>query len=430
MKERIYTVTLGCPKNQVDTERALWRLRAAGAEFVASPEEAGVLLVNTCGFITGAKQESIDVILELAEVKKKNPRARLAVMGCLAERYRAELAERIPEIDVIAGVGDKAIAAKLIPGAAPPIPDPDDPGRIITTAPHWAYLKIAEGCSNQCSFCAIPRIRGPFASRPMDEVTREARALAARGVKELILVAQDSALYGADLHVKRGLPRLLEQLNDIADLVWIRVMYLYPPLVDRGLIERMATLEKVVPYFDLPFQHASGAVLKRMNRPETNDYIRSLIGDIRGRIPHAALRTAFITGFPGETDKDFKILRRLVEEARFDHMGVFTYSPEEGTAAFDLGGAVAAKTANSRRDELMSMQRAISAEKLAGRVGEVIEVMADGYSEAENLLTGRAAWQAPQIDGQVILDGVEAAPGDLLTLRVTGSAEYDLIAGE
>ncbi|MBI4829061.1 MAG: 30S ribosomal protein S12 methylthiotransferase RimO, partial [Nitrospinae bacterium] len=378
MKERIYTVTLGCPKNQVDTERALWRLRAAGAEFTTAPEEADVLLVNTCGFITGAKQESIDVILELAEVKKKNPRARLAVMGCLAERYRAELAERIPEIDVIAGVGDKAIAAKLIPGAVAPMPDPDYPGRIITTAPHWAYLKIAEGCSNQCSFCAIPRIRGPFASRPMDEVTREARALAPRGVKELILVAQDSALYGADLHLKRGLPRLLEQLNDIAGLVWIRVMYLYPPLVDRGLIERMATLEKVVPYFDLPFQHASGAVLTRMNRPETNDYIRRLIGDIRGRIPHAALRTAFITGFPGETDKDFKILRRLVEEARFDHMGVFTYSPEEGTAAYDLGGAVSAKTADSRRDELMSMQRAISAEKLAGRVGEVIEVMADG----------------------------------------------------
>jgi len=429
MKEKIYTVTLGCPKNQVDTERALWRLRAAGAEFTAAPEEAGVLLVNTCGFITGAKEESIEVILELAEVKKKNPRARLAVMGCLAERYRAELAERIPEIDLITGVGDEAIAAKLIPGAAAPIPDPDDPGRIITTAPHWAYLKIAEGCSNQCSFCAIPRIRGPFQSRPMEDILREARALAARGVKELILVAQDSALYGADLHEKRGLPRLLEKLNDIGGLVWLRVMYLFPPLVNRELIERFATLEKVVPYFDLPFQHASGAVLARMNRPETSDYIRRLIGDIRARIPHAALRTAFITGFPGEGDKDFDILRRLVEEARFDHMGVFTYSPEEGTAAYDLDSAVPEEIAHARRAGLMSLQRAISAEKLAARAGETIEVMADGYDEEENLATGRAAWQAPQIDGQVILDGVEAAPGDLLTLRVTGHTEYDLIAG-
>jgi ribosomal protein S12 methylthiotransferase len=309
-------------------------------------------------------------------------------------------------------------------------PDPDSIDRVITTAPHWAYLKIAEGCSNKCSFCVIPQIRGPYVSVPPDLVVKEAEKLAAQGVKELILVAQDTTLYGADLRLKNGLPRLLEKLSRVHDLRWIRVMYMYPALVTDELLSVFAGEERVVPYFDIPLQHASTRVLKSMCRPETEKTIRDMLDSIRFKLPSSAIRTAFITGFPGESEDDFKTLLRLVEDARFDHMGAFIYSPEEGTTAYSMTGAVPRKKAEDRYARLMTTQKEISLAKLEEKIGSIAEVLVDIPDPEEMLLTGRLPTQAPKIDGTVILDGVEAEPGDMVKVRITGATEYDLIGEE
>ena len=427
MNKNVHLVSLGCPKNRVDSEVALTALAKAGLCPVADEKTADILLVNTCGFIEDAKEESIDVILELAQIKKERPGARLAVMGCLTERYREELVEAVPEIDHIFGVAElPEILSQLAPDAPSP-PDPDSFERIVTTAPHWAYLKIADGCSNRCSFCIIPSIRGQYKSRAIDDVTKEARALAQSGIKELILVAQDTTLFGADHKMKNGLARLLSELENVEGVLWIRVMYLYPALIDDQLLDVFSESKKIVPYFDIPLQHASDTVLKRMMRPETNASIRELLRKIRSRVKGAAIRTSFIVGFPGETEDDFTQLLDLVRDMRFENMGAFTFSPEEGTAAYDLTDRVDENTVKRRYNELMVLQRSIAKEMSQKRIGDVVEVIADEHDPVDNLLTARLSTQAPDIDGSVILDGIEARPGDIIKVRITGATEYDLV---
>lgn len=421
-------VSLGCPKNQVDSERALWALRQAGLTPVTEGEDADILLANTCGFIEAAKEESIEAILELARIKDGRPGVRLAVMGCLSERYRDELTAEIPEIDHIYGTANLPdIARDLAPGAANVIPDPDAAPREISAASGWAYLKIAEGCSNKCSFCVIPSIRGAYRSRDKASLIAEAESLAARGVKEIVLVAQDTTLYGADLKHKNGLESLVRGLTEINGIRWIRTLYMYPALVDGSLLDAFAGEEKIVPYFDIPLQHASDRILRTMARPETGASIRQLIEKIRTKIPEAAIRASFILGFPGETDEDFEEVMRLAEEARFDHLGAFVYSPEEGTSAYGMSGAVEKAVAEERLDILMNRQKLISSEIARGKIGAVEDVIVELPDPAEPILTGRLKTQAPEIDGQVILDSVEAAPGEIITVRITGATDYDLV---
>jgi ribosomal protein S12 methylthiotransferase len=430
MAKKVFMVSLGCPKNQVDSERALHALRRAGLEIVTDQDQADIIITNTCGFVNDAKEESIDTILELSRVKKERPDVLLGVMGCLSERYGDDLKSAMPEIDFIHGVADiPAMVKNLVPGSKA-YPDPDSQDRIITTSPYWAYLKIAEGCSNKCSFCVIPQIRGPYKSVEMESVVKEAEGLAEQGVKELILVAQDTTLYGADLKMKNGLPRLLEKLSRIKKLEWIRVMYMYPALVTDELLSVFAGEGKVVPYFDIPLQHASTNLLKSMGRPETETSIRDMLDRIRQKLPNSAIRTAFIVGFPGEKAEDFKTLLRLVEDARFDHMGAFKFSPEEGSAAFTMSGAVPRKKAEERYGLLMTAQRDISRAKLEEKIGSVAEVLVDIQDTEEMLVAGRLATQAPKIDGCVILDGVEAAPGSIVKVKITGASDYDLVGGE
>ncbi|MDH5510023.1 MAG: 30S ribosomal protein S12 methylthiotransferase RimO [Nitrospinota bacterium] len=427
----VYMTTLGCPKNRVDSEKTLWTLVRAGARITLNEEEADLLLVNTCGFVTDAKEESIERVLELAEVKKRRPQAKLAVMGCLSERYREELGERIPEIDHLYGVHELDKLARELAGGheAGMFLDPETlTERTLTTPAGWAYLKVAEGCSNTCSFCAIPMIRGPYRSRAAADVLEEAARLAARGVVELNLVAQDTTLYGADLKQKNGLATLIRDLATIDGIEWIRIMYMYPPLLDDHLLETMASTDKVAPYFDIPLQHASDKVLGLMGRKETGRSIRELVARVRGAIPGAAIRSAFILGFPGETEEDFDRLMEFLEEARLDHVGGFVYSPEEGTSAVKLTGRPPEEVGEERLGRLMETQRDISRELTQGRIGMETDVLVQGLDSEENLVIGRAPWQAPEVDGCVILDSVEAAPGEIIRLKITGATDYDLIA--
>lgn len=427
-RKTVYMETLGCPKNRVDSERTIFALNRAGAELVTDETCADILIVNTCGFVSDAKEESIDRILALAEEKKARKNVKLAVMGCLSERHRDEIKELIPEIDFLYGVDElETIVKEVGGGATETYPDPDKLSRIITTSPYWAYLKISEGCSNTCSFCSIPSIRGPYKSRAIKDIVAEAEQLALQGVKELILVAQDSSLYGADIRESDGLLQLLKKLGKIDGLAWIRVMYLYPALVTDRLLNVFATEEKVAPYFDIPFQHISNAVLKRMKRPETGSLIRSLVKRIRSQMPNSAIRSSFIVGFPGETEEDFDELLAFLKDVKLDHVGAFIYSPEEGTTAFLLPDRVDGAVAEDRLERLMDAQRKISEENLKKKTGLTLDVLVDGIDPDENLLTGRIKTQAPEVDGVVILDAVDAVPGSIIPVRITGVTDYDLI---
>ncbi len=428
LQMKVYMVSLGCPKNRVDSERALWALKEAGAELTLDEAEADILIANTCGFVNDAKEESIETILSLARLKENKPGVKLAVMGCLTARYRDDLARSVPEIDYFYGVNDlNALTSDLTSRTQALLPDPENGHRVLTTSPYWAYLKVAEGCSNNCSFCVIPSIRGPYKSRALAPVVDEALRLAQQGVKELIVVAQDTTLYGADIKDKRGLSNLLLSLAAIDGVEWVRTMYMYPALINRELLEIFSSEEKLAPYFDIPLQHVSDSVLKRMNRPETFDSICRLIDDIRGKVPEAAIRTSFIIGFPGETDADFERLLEFIKEARFDHMGAFIFSPEEGTEAFDMPDRVEESVARERYAQLMIEQKKIASELSYEKIGKVYSVLVDKMDPDEKLLTGRIITQAPEIDGCVILDSVEARPGDMTKVRVSGATDYDLI---
>jgi ribosomal protein S12 methylthiotransferase len=445
-------LSLGCPKNLVDGEVMLGLAEQAGHEITSEAGDADVLVVNTCAFIDSAKQESIDAILEMAEQKKSGRCQRLVVTGCLAERYRAELAKAIPEIDVVLGTGEvpeivEAIApVRLRTDTTPGLKADTTPvtffkkptylydantPRHLSTPKHFAYVKAAEGCDYTCSFCIIPTLRGSYRSRASESIVAEARALAARGVKELILISQDTTFYGNDRGERGALARLLRELNAIDGLEWIRLLYLYPTTITDDTLAAMAECDKVCRYIDLPLQHASAGVLKRMRRPGNRAAYDTLLTRIRQRVPGVTLRTTFIAGYPGETEEEFAELYAFVRETEFDHVGVFTYSHEEGTRAYSTRDDVKAAVKRRRRDDLMALQKTIVSRAQQGRIGQRVRVMVDGPSpEHELVLQGRLEGQAPEIDPVVFLTGGdpdELVPGQVIDAEVVGAREYDLV---
>jgi ribosomal protein S12 methylthiotransferase len=432
-------LSLGCPKNLVDGEVMLGRLQGAGYRLVADVKQADVVVVNTCAFIDRAKRESVDAILEMAREKETGRARRLVVTGCLTQRYDAELRREIPEIDATLGTGQVADILRAVGGEATSLQQAD-PGlptwvydhtspRVLSTPPWLAYVKISEGCDYTCSFCIIPSLRGRHRSRNVEDVVAEAKALAARGVREIVLVAQDSTRYGLDHGLRDGLAYLLHRLGRVHGLRWIRVMYAYPATLTDPILDAIASEERVVKYVDIPLQHASEPVLRRMKRPGGRGNLLGMIERIRDRVPGVAIRTSFIVGFPGETDAQFLELLDFVRTARFDNVGVFTYSDEEGTASHGLDGRVPARVKESRRRKLLSVQKRISAERNRAKLGERVEVLVEGlHPESDLLLRGRLATQAPEIDGQVILNDGAAAAGSFVTCEVTEAHAYDLVA--
>ena len=460
---KIGLVSLGCPKNLVDSEVMLGLAERAGHELTRDPGDADVLVVNTCAFIDSAKQESVDTILEMAQHKAAGSCKRLIVTGCLGERYRDELRKEIPEIDAVLGTGDVPDIVNAIAGVGAPVRfyrsgalpgasstdavspstrqvpallptyiyDAETP-RLLATPPHYAYLKIAEGCDYKCAFCIIPTLRGAYRSRSAGSIVREAQALANRGVKELLLISQDTTFYGLDRRERGALARLLRDLNGIEGLEWIRLLYLYPTTIDDETLAAMAECDRVCKYIDLPLQHASNPVLKRMKRPGTRRKYEALLRRIRDIVPGVALRTTFITGFPGETEQDIDELASFVEEQAFDHMGVFTYSHEEGTSAFALEDDVPEAEKRARRSRVMNLQKRLVRRRQRGRIGEIARILVDGPSGDHDLvLRGRLMTQAPDIDAAVYLtecDPSSYRAGDFAEVEIVGARDYDLIA--
>jgi len=473
---KIGFVSLGCPKNLVDGEVMLGLAREAGHEITADAQSAEVIVVNTCAFIDNAKEESIDAILEMARLKRDGGCKSLIVTGCLAERYRDELKREIPEIDVCLGTGEvpaivgaisrstaplrvftsfSAVEASVGPALAgrsqkPLPPEPTDAGgyagpqrsaptylydastpRVLTTPRHYAYVKVAEGCDYTCAFCIIPTLRGAFRSRDEDSIVREAEQLAANGVRELLLISQDTTFFGVDRGQKGALARLLRRLDRVEGLQWIRLLYLYPTTISDDVLAAMAECTKVCNYIDLPLQHASADVLRRMRRPGNRAAYDKLLARIRGRVPNVTLRTTFIVGYPGETAQDFTELQAFVREVEFDHIGVFTYSHEEGTRAFAMNDDIPARTKAARRRSLMQLQQQIVRRRQKARVGSTVHVMVDGPSPESPLVwQGRLEGQAPDIDPVVYLESCDPtmfAAGEIIPATVTGAKDYDLV---
>ncbi len=438
-KEKVSLVSLGCPKNLVDAEVMLGYLSREGFEVTTDEREADIIIVNTCSFIKEAKQESIDTILDLAD-RKHDARCRLLIVtGCLPQRYQEELAKELPEVDIFVGTGDYPRIAGIIAEKGETTEqlrytgDPnflyDDELPRLKSSPYYsAYLKIAEGCSNCCSYCVIPSLRGSFRSRPMGKLLEEARGLAAGGVKELNLIAQDITAYGTDLPEGASLEQLIEELARLDGVRWIRLLYAYPDGLRDSLITVMKNEEKVCKYLDIPLQHISDPVLKRMNRRTGEAEIRGLIARLRGEIPGIALRTSLIVGFPGETEEDFRKLLQFVEETCFDRLGVFCYSREEGTPAAEMPDQVSERVKKERYRRLMRAQARASFKRNRLLIDTVEQVIVEGYSEeTELLLKGRSSRQAPDIDGQVYITAGDAKVGDIVPLRITDSSDYDLI---
>jgi ribosomal protein S12 methylthiotransferase len=472
---KIGLVSLGCPKNLVDGEVMLGLTNQAGHEITADARRADVIVVNTCAFIDRAKEESIEAILEMAQLKRDGRCRRLVVTGCLAERYRDELKAEIPEIDVVLGTGEvpdivaavggssadidkvpraisdtsspvrlfrsigdvpsSAAPRRTLEPAARPAPtylyDASTP-RVTTTPRHYAYVKVAEGCDYTCAFCIIPTLRGAYRSRTEASIVAEAEALAARGIRELLLISQDTTFFGIDRGERGALPRLLRRLNQVDGLEWIRLLYLYPTTITDDVLDAMAESEKVCKYIDLPLQHASNDVLRRMRRPGTRQGYDRLLARIRRRVPGVTLRTTFIVGFPGEQERDVDALADFVRDSTFDHVGVFTYSHEEGTRAFALEDDVPDEAKASRRRRIMSLQQSIVSRRRLGDVGSTVRVMVDGPSaDSPFIVTGRTEGQAPDIDSVVVLSHVDPdllPPGRVIRARITGASGYDLVA--
>ncbi len=440
---RVSLINLGCPKNQVDAEVILGRLRREGHEIVADPAEADAIVVNTCAFIDDAKKESINAILESAELLAGREGSRLVVTGCLAQRYGSELAAQMPEVTAFVPLGEVgAVSAALAGGAPPAAPAPymasflDDasaervllpnaPGALTAAS---AFLKISEGCDHVCSFCAIPSMRGRHRSRPVEDIVAEARALAARGVKEVVLVSQDSSAYGHDRGASHGLATLLRGLDGVEGLAWVRVMYAYPNTLDDATLDAMAASEKTCRYLDMPLQHASTRILKAMLRGGSAASLTKLLTRARARVPGLVLRTTFIVGFPGEERADFEELLGFARDIEFDRAGVFTYSPQEGTTAHPLGDPVPDEEKEARRAEFMEQQAVISQRRNDARIGDVLDVLVEGtHPESEMLVAGRWAGQAPEIDGNVIITDGLAPPGDIVRVRITEAHAHDLV---
>jgi ribosomal protein S12 methylthiotransferase len=430
---KYYMVSLGCPKNLVESEEMMAKLAISGMVLVNEPEEADLLVLNTCGFLNSSKEESIEAIIELAEVKDEHPWQKLVVVGCLVERYRKELQAEMPEVDAFVGVHDKDTFVELaweamgrrqtgfMPESMPYLP------RLLTTPPHMAYLRISDGCFHKCSFCAIPKMRGTLVSRPMEEIEHEAKALAAGGAKELVVISQDTTSYGYDLYGNFALTELLDRLERIDGVEWIRLMYAYPHLVTKKLARYMERSEKIVPYIDMPIQHGDPEVLKWMNRSSNERHIRIAVDRLRSARADMVIRTTAIVGFPGEKQKHFDNMMNLLEELKFDHVGVFKFSREDGTPSAEMPGQVSERIKDKRLRQLNDW----AAEKAFARhqrmVGSMMNVLLDQYDENANGFWGRHYGQAPDVDGQVFVMGEGLAEGEFVKVRISDADEENLI---
>ncbi len=429
-------MSLGCPKNLVDSEVMLGHLRLKGYVITNQMDKADVLVVNTCGFIDTAKKESVDAILEAAEMKKTGACKKLIVAGCLVERYRDELLADIPEIDACLGTRDIEQIAEII-GAGDQVFEPEqNPNylydehspRMLTTPKATAYLKISEGCDHTCAFCIIPKLRGGQRSRSIESVVAEAENLVAQGILEISLVAQDTTDYGRDFGDADGLEKLIRALGEVEGLRWFRIHYAYPNRLTEGVMRAIAETENCAKYLDMPLQHADSKVLKEMARGGSRASFLKLLAKFRSICPEISIRSNFIVGFPSETEEAFEELRAFIQEAQFDHVGVFTYSPEEGTPAFALGDPIPKRTKNSRKRKLMELQQKIARAKNQAREGQVIEVIIEGvHEETELILKGRHQGQAPEVDGNVLIVGGEPVIGSIQLVRITKGHAYDLI---
>ena len=427
-------ISLGCPKNQVDGEILLSKLNDAGFEIVSSIEDADVIIINTCGFIESAKQEAIETILEVAEYKNAGLINAIVVTGCLAERYQDEIIKEMPEVDAVIGIGANSDIVKVCQKALVGIKTsqfldkcmlPLGDSRLISTPSHWAYLKISDGCDNKCSYCAIPSIRGKFRSRKIEDVVSEAKTLASWGVKELILIAQDTTKYGLDIYGEYKLDELLEELVKIDGIQWIRLYYCYPERITDSLIDVIAREEKICNYIDIPLQHANGVVLKNMNRAGDGESYRNLVSKMRKKIPDLALRTTFMVGFPGETDEQFSDLCNFVKEVKFDKMGSFTFSPEEDTPAYDMDNQLEEDIKLRRQELLMDIQYSITEDSNKSKIGKTYKVIIDEY-DGENYI-GRAYFDSPEIDSGIIIDSdKELKIGEFYNVLINDFDGYDL----
>lgn len=434
---KVGMISLGCPKNQVDAEMMLSRLLGDGFEIVGEAEKADIVIVNTCGFIESAKKEAIETILEVAQLKKEGMIKAVVVTGCLAQRYSQQVADEFPEVDGVVGIGAngeiadicrKVMADKKVCAFPSKMCLPLEGGRILTTPSHYAYLKIAEGCSNCCSYCAIPQIRGKFRSREMQSIIEEARELASQGVKEIIVVAQDTTKYGLDLYGKLRLPELLRALCQIDGIEWIRLLYCYPESITDELIETMAAESKICHYIDIPMQHCQSAILEKMNRKGSRQELTQLINKLRNRIPDIIIRTTFIVGFPGETEEDFSALCDFTQEMCFERYGCFAYSPEEGTPAAKMPDQIDEDIKQERARILNAQQDGIFERQAQELKGKILTVIVDGYDEDEMLYLGRSYMDAPDIDTAVIISTEEELnAGERVRVKIIGSLDCDLV---
>ena len=435
---KILFISLGCDKNLADSEEMLGLLTAGGHEITDDETQADAIVINTCCFIKDAKEESVETILEMAEYKKTGSCHALIVTGCMAQRYQKEIIEEVPEVDAVLGTtsyGDivKALEEAVAGNHFEEFRDIDylpDTGskRVLTTGGHFGYLKIAEGCDKHCTYCIIPKLRGKFRSVPMERLIAQAEDMAEQGVKELILVAQETTVYGKDLYGKKSLHILLKKLCEIRGIRWIRILYCYPEEIYDELIETIRDEKKICHYLDIPIQHASDRILKRMGRRTSKQELIDIVGKLRKEIPDIALRTTLITGFPGETEEDHEELKEFVDEMEFDRLGVFTYSPEENTPAAEMADQVLEEVKEERRDELMELQQEISYDRGQDRIGQELLVMIEGKVADESAYIGRTYGDAPKVDGYIFVQtGELLMTGDFAKVRVTGALEYDLI---
>lgn len=436
---KLLCISLGCDKNLVDTEKMMGLFRQNGWEFTDDEAEADAVLVNTCCFIGDAKEESVNTILEMAELKNQGNVKALIVTGCMAERYKQEILDEIPEVDAIIGTSsyDEIIEAlNRVFGGQGPVSCFEEltrlpktsAGRVVTTGGYYGFLKIAEGCDKRCTYCIIPSLRGPYRSYPMEELVEEAKMLADGGVKELIVVAQETTLYGVDLYGKKMLPELLRRLAAVSGIQWIRIQYCYPEEITDELIEVIKQEEKICHYLDIPIQHASDRILKRMNRRTNQAQLKEMIGKLRQEIPDIVLRTTLISGFPGETEEDHQILMEFVDEMEFERLGVFAYSAEEDTPAYSFENQVPQELKEERRDQIMELQQEIAFEHSEDMKGRILDVLIEGKVADEPAYVGRTYMDAPGVDGLIFVNtGELLMSGDFVRVKVTGASEYDLI---
>ncbi len=442
MNAKISFVSLGCDKNLIDSEIMLGLIDEEGYTITYDDSEADIIIINSCGFIMDANQEAIDKVLEMADYKRDGQCKALIVTGCMAQRYKDEIFEALPEVDAVVGTGDFEsignVIKRLLNGEKQVelvtdkehLLNPDNSyKRIITTTGGFSYLKIAEGCDNHCTYCTIPSLRGHYRSRTIDSLVKEAKILASKGVRELILIAQDTSLYGSDIYGKKSLPELLRKLSEIEDIKWLRILYCYPENITDELIDEMASNPKVLHYLDMPIQHSEDRILKLMGRRSTNAGLKEIIGKMREKMPDMCIRTTLITGFPSETEEEFKAQCNFIEEVKFDRLGVFTYSPEEGTPAARMDNQIDEDVKAERKDYLLQVQKSVSADICQKYVGKVLEVIVEGKIEGDdNVYCGRSYRDCYEIDGFVFFKSEDdLLAGDFYNIKITEAGDYDLI---